>query len=543
MTALRVCALICSLFGYHWALAEKTRPEFAPGISFAMIGSLLFLAGMINALEVAAVMLCGFGLLLFANRLFLRTSPAKAWSFSCLVLLAAILYFLPMLYGLKLTGYDDFSHWGVVARILVSKNRFPNITDQIVTFQAYPTGSAAIIYFFTKISGIQDEWIWLYAQAVTIMSLYMGLFAFARNWKERVAMLLVFMILLCSNIFFINLLVDTEITACALSSMCFALFYRNNLIKMRWWMLPYAAFLLALKTSGIFYVLVLFGYVLLKSRGTGSWKKLLPVALLSFIPLLLWRAHVRAVFPEGMLTKHAFSLEYFARTISDKNWSGMKYILVQLVLRTISPQLEAVYLLLFLGMILVLFRGEWEKKGALLREVVMIILVSAAAYSIMLYVMYLISMPWFEAEQLAGFERYLRTYTAFSAGLLTVALLQLPELESKTREKNRFVLVSVWVLLLLFTMGRRSDFFLRWPMEYERRTYAESILSEQDIPEQEQCFVVMKGEREDRGYLQYMFRYLLNSPNVIVCTTEERNTDYVGQEGFDIAWDPAIEFN
>ena len=69
-------------------------------------------------------------------------------------------------------------------------------------------------------------------------------------------------------------------------------------------------FLLAVKTSEIFDVVVLFGCVLLKCRETGSWKKLLRVTMLSFFPILLWRAPIRAVFPYGMVTKHAFSLEY-----------------------------------------------------------------------------------------------------------------------------------------------------------------------------------------------------------------------------------------
>ena len=518
---IRSCLLICSLFGYSWYLTDRTRPEFAPGITVTVIGSFMFLSGLANCLLVSAVLVCIAGLVLLLLQIIHKADLSVMFCFSNLLLTVACLYFLVMLYGMKLTGYDDFSHWGVVARILVTENRFPDLTDRILTFQAYPTGSASVIYYFTEISGVRAEWVWLHAQAVVILCLYISLFAFAETWRERLFLLMVFLILLCSNIFFINLLVDTEITACAISAMCFVLYYRENLIRMRWCLLPYAVFLIAIKTSGLFYTLVFFTYALLKGWKTEEWGKLSLILLVSFVPLVLWRLHVNAVFPEGMVTKHAFSLKYFLKTVSDKNWSGMKYIFVRLVLRTLSPRLETVYLLIFAAGLSVCFRNELKKKNSLLREAMLLILLSAVAYGMMVYVMYLISMPWYEAEQLAGFERYLHTYTAFAAGILSVVMLKIPDSEKKAIHGRMGIVLSIWVVLLLFTMGRRSDFYLRWPMERERRTYAEGLIAQSIIPPEAEVLIVNNDEGEDSGYIEYMFRYLLNTPDVEVINAEE----------------------
>ena len=550
MMILRVVALLCSLLGYYWLLAEQTRPEFAPGLIVTGIGSLVFLAGLANCLSFAVWLICGMGCFLMGVQLYRKRKIRTVLTFSGILLLLLCLYFLANLYGLKLTGYDDFSHWGVVARILVEENRFPNLTDQILTFQAYPVGSAALIYYFVKISGIHAEWMWLYAQAVAVLGLYLGIFAFAESWRQKAFLLLVFLILLCSNIFFINLLVDTLITACALNVMCFSLYYRDSLLRVRWWLLPYTVFLLAVKTSGMFYVLVVFGYVLLKCRKAKGWKKLFPIVLLSLLPLLLWRLHVRVVFPDGMISKHAFSFQYFAATLADKNWSGIKYILVHLMLRTFSPKLETVYLLAFLIALAALTGQEWKRKETLLREVLQIIMESACLYGVLLFIMYLISMPWYEAEQLAGFERYLRTYTGFAAGLLSIVLVRFP-LNAVERgnyrraERKLLAAQGIWIVILLFTMGRRSDFYLRWPMEHERRTYAETIIEENNLPSGKKCLVVVNDETSDKGYLEYMFRYLLNSPDVKVLTLEERkemaDTQQFDQTDYEIMWNPGSD--
>lgn len=64
---LRFCLLAVSCGGYVLWLTKYVRCEFAVGITFSGIGSVLFLAGILNLLPEAAWLICLFGAFLFVE--------------------------------------------------------------------------------------------------------------------------------------------------------------------------------------------------------------------------------------------------------------------------------------------------------------------------------------------------------------------------------------------------------------------------------------------------------------------------------------------
>lgn len=79
---------------------------------------------------------------------FLRKHYFTAESFlPLLYLILFSLIFFFFLFEKKLLEYDNFSHWGLIVKILFQKNRFPNFMEEnYLMFQEYPLGSATYIY-------------------------------------------------------------------------------------------------------------------------------------------------------------------------------------------------------------------------------------------------------------------------------------------------------------------------------------------------------------------------------------------------------------
>ena len=508
ITAVRCIVLILALFGYGRMIAAHIRTEFVPGILFSGLGCVMSLAGIAGILPgtAYAILLVGQICLVFTVRRSIHLH------FSDFILTALCIWFLWTIHGILLTGYDDFSHWGVITRILVTQDRLPNASDSLLSFQSYPPGSAALIYFFVKTTGISEEWFWLWIQAVATLSLWMALFVFAEDRKQRLFLSAVLLVLLCSNTFFINLLVDGLLSAGAVGGMCFWLYYRERMENRLLWMIPYAAFLTLIKSSGLFFAILLLICALTGLRcDLRKGRNRLAVVLFSILPFLMWRAYVRQTFPQGMLSKHAFSIEYFLKTAADKTWPGVKFILVQFLRSVFSPAKENLWLLLFVGILMILYRGTLKEKKNLMHITLPTVLLSGAVYLALLAVMYLVSMPWSEASVLAGFERYLRTFTVLAAALLSVSMMKLPNGKRKT------VLCLLWIPVMAISMRVRPDFYLRWPMEHEPRLAFEKLIRDEGRPEEgENCVVLVSGAETDSEYLRYMVRYVLDSPNVDV---------------------------
>ena len=137
----------------------------------------------------------------------------------CLVVL-----FMAM-YGEHLSHYDNFSHWGRITKQMLMTDRYPTFRDPIITFTAYPPGSATGIYYFCQLFGGAES-TQMVAQSFLMMLCVLPLFSFIKKNKT----LSIVYILVLSNIMLVcfslatELLVDSLLGMFAGATLLFALF-------------------------------------------------------------------------------------------------------------------------------------------------------------------------------------------------------------------------------------------------------------------------------------------------------------------------------
>ena len=168
LTLLRIAVLIFSFYGlFQFTLTKlSVNVDFVIPIVFASVGSVLFLSGILRILPAVAVLILLGGVYLGIRSIISRENFFGVVSAGT-VFFAAISVFLAfIIYGAKVVAYDDFSHWAIVMRPLVNSNRFPNSSDYGISFASYPLGSASFIYYFSFVTGIKAEWMYMYSKTV-----------------------------------------------------------------------------------------------------------------------------------------------------------------------------------------------------------------------------------------------------------------------------------------------------------------------------------------------------------------------------------------
>jgi len=429
---IRLCLLAISLGGYLLCLRKRIRIELAVGVLFAGIGSAMFAAGILHILKETAW-------LLFAWGLYLSFQEAKAWrgnksfhtlrgsdnaAFTLIYLVLAAVFFFVLLFRSKFTHYDNFSHWGVAAKLVSQKDMFPNASDTNLTFHSYPLGSAAFIYFFTEIVGTAPEWLQMWVQAVLMVGMLTGLFVFGKGAVCLGAACIGIAILLCGNTGFVDLLVDTLLPVTAIGAMAFCIYYKKDLQKQMLFVIPYAVFLVAIKNSGALFAALILGYALISiPRTKDNLKKWLIVAASPVVITFFWNKHVEQIFEGGTLSKHAMHLDNFQQVIAEKTSDDLMRIIKAFGV-SVAQNANPVLYLFLIGLFLLLgCQFVLKKDCRMLRNILCFAGISYLLYQLGLLGMYILTMPLAEALKMAGFERYQQTILIFVAGLMLIAVL------------------------------------------------------------------------------------------------------------------------
>ena len=151
--------------------------------------------------------------------------------------------------------YDNFSHWGIVAKEIVTYNQFPNFQSDLIQFQSYATGSASFIYYMSKITGLHSEGFMSVAQSWLVLSACFTFFVWiSRNSKKYSIPVIMFIILLfIVNIQPYDLLVDTLLTSLALATINIIVFYQKSLQKITYQLSLIFLFLINMLLVTFFY--------------------------------------------------------------------------------------------------------------------------------------------------------------------------------------------------------------------------------------------------------------------------------------------------
>lgn len=540
----------------------RIQTAFLPGLVLSGAGLIVFVSGLLGVLPygVLAVVLVGLGLFVLevvrdrsAVRSLVREPPM-------LMLAALVVAVSGYLHGALFLNYDNFSHWALVVRVMLEQDAFPDAQDTLVTFQSYPLGGASFVYLVARVVSPAES-VMMAAQAALLCSYLVALYAFTR--RRAIATIVVLGALLafmtCGSAA-TGLLVDGLLAALTGWLIMLVLAERDDLTPA---LVPLGVgltFLVTLKTSGLFFVLVVSVLVLTVLRTSGrlrGWRAWTSLAL-PWVALIVWNVHTRAAFESAAASKHALSVGRFRDVLAEKAAADVTEIVgaygraaftdvVGLLLAVAT--LTATALLARAGVT----SARWN------RRVLVGALAALALYHVGNLAMYLLSMPLNEAQRLAGYARYIAT---FHLAWLLVVLALLLLAHDRAATLARRVVATVAGLVLLLVLPLTSSRYPVWPPPEgtdTTRDLLDTAVSDLEVRAGELVCVLAPAPAQS-SYLAHMTRYELlhdavegryvdeerhlpaldSCRHTILLTDNELALDYFAQQGLGVQGDPPM---
>ncbi|MBQ8646620.1 MAG: hypothetical protein IJ484_00570, partial [Oscillospiraceae bacterium] len=327
---LKLAFLAASTAGWClWAAYRfRLKIEQTPLAVISALGCAMSAAALLNIIAPVRLVLQLAGLCLLAWVLLRQRAALTPW-------LCARGAVYPVLCGLLLvlsrggtiSSHDNFSHWAIMAKTLVTQGQLPNTANTAVQFVGYPPATACWIDYVCSTVGLSDGMM-LFAQGLVVLA---GAWALAglcprgrfSGWLAAAAALLV---LLAGNpVPLSDLRVDGLLAAQAAGTLALVMALRREPERAALAALPCLTFLILIKNSGIYFILCVLAVVwfwLLTAPG-GVWRERVSAGLLcTAVPLgsyWLWLRHVAMVFPEGASSKHAVSLSGYEAIFGGKS--------------------------------------------------------------------------------------------------------------------------------------------------------------------------------------------------------------------------------
>ena len=183
---MKLIGVVLSFWGYSFLLHRfaRIRSWFVPVICMSGTGLILYLGALSDILPQTADLILAGGLVGTACFLVLLLCgkiriPRPDLVHLCFCVGAAV--FAGLSLTMKLTHYDNFSHWAVIVKYLLSADRLPGADAAIVAFRDYPPGSSLLIYYVCRYAG-HSQGIMLLAQNSLILACFYAVFGIV---KER----------------------------------------------------------------------------------------------------------------------------------------------------------------------------------------------------------------------------------------------------------------------------------------------------------------------------------------------------------------------
>lgn len=433
--------LVFSFLGYL-LIVRKTLSlqwEFIPVFVFSSIACIVFFSGLAGQLFMGSLAVMVLGLLAFVVIAFLwlrqGASFRISFSISQLCFLVGSFIFLLVLFQNKLTHYDNFSHWAIVLKQMLSTDAFPTLDSNLIDFKNYPLGVSSFLYYVCRFAG-HSQSVMLLAQGLLIFSCFYAMFGIVSEKKRF--LLYAFLGLGLSTLSFFNitiritnLLVDFLLPIYALAILAVVYQYRNDMKRACIVVLPLVGLLTVVKSTGIIFAaigLIFLVYTWLTHGQKSGWKPALAVVGTicgALIPYFGWSWRMATVF-QGVDNK--FDVAASGLQIG-KTPEQMREI-ISLFLRsstdlTTRPVIGIVifHLVAIAASVfaVVVLKKKWNLWKALIALDIVLLLYYAGILALYLY-----SMPLDEAIRLAGFERYASSIVVlFAGGLVLCAAIDL----------------------------------------------------------------------------------------------------------------------
>lgn len=91
--------------------------------------------------------------------------------------------FLVLSFFLKMQHYDNFSHWAVIVKNMLTTNHFPTVQDELIAFKDYPPGTSVFIYYVCRFWG-NSQGMMLMAQNALLLAGFFAIFGMIREKED-----------------------------------------------------------------------------------------------------------------------------------------------------------------------------------------------------------------------------------------------------------------------------------------------------------------------------------------------------------------------
>ena len=199
--------LALSLWGSVFAVCRigRIRFWFAPVVAISGIGLFLFAGALAGKLPLFADLALAAGLVgsgCFAGCLLRKKTAFPGWTLPGVCIGALAVIFCLLTLRLKLTHYDNFSHWALIVKYLLLVEKLPGAESTMIPFRDYPPGVSLIIYYICRYAG-HSQGMMLLAQNSVLFACF---FALAGIVEEKRRFLLYSLLGAgCAMLFYLNL--------------------------------------------------------------------------------------------------------------------------------------------------------------------------------------------------------------------------------------------------------------------------------------------------------------------------------------------------
>lgn len=557
--------LLCSISGYMMLTRKwlKFQTEFVPVFVFSTIGCVVYIGGIFGLLLLTAVFVLAGGIIAFIyyGSQIIKEKEYLSMKISLFQIIFGIgcLIFFHQLFISRLIHYDNFSHWAIALKQVLSTDAFPDARSALIDYKNYPLGTTSFLYFICRFAGHSQRGM-LMGQGLLVFACFYALFGVITEKKRFLlyayagagfSTLSIFNLTIRIN----NLLVDFLLPIYTLAILAISYKYRNELKKSCIAIIPIAGFLMIIKNTGTIFAgigLIYFLYIAVKSFKQSRIIvvfKVLAAAVASLVPYLLWSLHM-SVFFQGIDNKFEVSAEHLQTIYGGKTQEEVRQIVslyFQSCFDLSTRPAMGIFIFQLTAMAAIIFAAFFlKKKWNLWKALVALDVVTILYYGGIL-ALYIFSMPLDEAIRLAGFERYASSIVVlFAGGLILCSVIdiehsfyykmdQVPayrafkSVESKDRyQKGTLITLALGITLLLSeyngmqTINRNYDSTL--PYEVEKIT-GDRWYQGGTMDENKYLFYASDTDSQVTDYyLQYIAKYMLFAPNVDgICQFYEDN--------------------
>ncbi|HJA33137.1 MAG TPA: hypothetical protein H9794_02610 [Candidatus Mediterraneibacter merdigallinarum] len=463
--------LFLSFPGYFFVVYRfgKVRKWFVPVVSMSGIGLVLFWGGLLNCLALTADLLLLGGVAGFAVFLvfFIRGEihlPEGSLCGFCFVL--GTMAFALLSLNLKMIHYDNFSHWALIVKYLLSADRFPGADSILIPFRDYPPGSSLFIYYVCRFAG-HSQGMMILAQNSLIFACFYAVFGIVK--ERRRFLLYSFLGMGCAVLSYLNLtirinnlLVDFLLPLLAMASLAVSWRYREEPERICFLQIILLGYTGIVKSTGIFFAGTAAAYalwILIRTERQNArkicggkseenvklhsrrklfrdmrcrmrvilWGALMTAG--SALPVLAWQHHLNTdlagfegKFGQWLTAGAQQAAGDYGAPVGRELYGQVTEAFLKAAFDPSGRALQIIFLSLILAAGAVLYaRFRMKKKWRLGWILVSGIAVTVLYYAGMLY-LYLFSMPAEEALRLAGFERYACSAAVLFAGSLIMGM-------------------------------------------------------------------------------------------------------------------------